>query len=113
MFLKTSNVQPGLQHLLLFQKDLQHYKEKLCHTVADFLRQQDMVRCTHRVRNIIGYSFAKHRGGESGVDILGIQVLILAVEHQRGCFAAQQVGECTPHHGETEHRAVLWVDSRG
>lgn len=70
------------------------------------------LRLTHRVRHIIGYSFAKHWSGQSGVDVLGIQVLILAVEHQRGGFAAQQVGECTPHHGETEHRAVLWVGSR-
>lgn len=67
--------------------------------------------CTHRVRNIIGHTFAKHWGGESGVDILCVQVLVLAVEHQRGRFAAQQVGERAPHHGETEHWAILWVDS--
>ena len=68
------------------------------------------LRQTHRVRHVVGYSFAKHWGGESGVDILSVQVLVLAVEHQRGCFAAQQVGEGFPHHGETEHRAVLSED---
>lgn len=69
------------------------------------------IRCTHRVWNIIGNSFAKHRSGQPGVDVLGVQVLVLAVEHQRGCFAAQQVGECAPYHGETEHRTVLWAVS--
>lgn len=70
------------------------------------------LRWTHGVGDVIGYTFAKHWGGQPGVDVLGVQVLILAVEHQRGRVAAQQVGERTPHHGETEHRAVLWVDSR-
>lgn len=67
---------------------------------------------THGVWHIIGYSFAKHWGGQSGVDVLGVQILILAVEKQCGCFAAQQVGEGFPHHGETEHGAILSVDGR-
>lgn len=70
------------------------------------------LRWTHRVGDIIGYSFAKHRRGQSGVDVLCIQVVVLAIEHQLGCVAAEQVGECAPHHGETEHWAVLWAGSR-
>lgn len=62
---------------------------------------------THRVWHIVGDSFAKHRGGQSGVDVLGVQILVLAVEQQRRRFAAQQVGERFPHHGEAEHWSVL------
>lgn len=66
---------------------------------------------THGVGDVIGDSFAKHGSGQSGVDVFGVQVLVLAVEEQRGCFATQQVGECAPHHGETEHGSVLWVEN--
>lgn len=128
VFPKMSNVESSLQHLLLFQKDLQHIKEdtviagfiQLQHAVIPFSSnvalwiclKLDFLRWTHSVGDIVGYSFAKHRSGQSGVDILCIQVVVLAVEHQRGCFAAEQVGERAPHHGETEHRAVLWAGSR-
>lgn len=64
------------------------------------------------VGHVVGYSFAKHWSGQSGINVLSIQVLILAVEHQCGSFTAQQVSEGTPHHGEAEHRAVLRGDSR-
>lgn len=67
---------------------------------------------THGVGDVIGDTFAKHRSGQSRVDVFGIQVLVLAVEEQRGCFATQQVGECAPHHRETEHGSVLWVENR-
>lgn len=66
-----------------------------------------MLQWTHVIRDIIGDSFAKHWCGQPGVNVLCVQVVILAVEHQRGRFAAQQVGERTPDHGEAEHRAVL------
>lgn len=71
-----------------------------------------MLQWTHMIRDIIGDSFAKHWSGQSGVDVLCVQVVILAVEHQRGRLAAQQVGECTPDHGEAEHRAVLWAQGQ-
>lgn len=70
-------------------------------------------RYTHRVRDVIGYSLAKHRRGQSGIDVLGVQILVLAVEHERGCIAAQQVGKCTADHGETEHRAILGGGQEG
>lgn len=66
---------------------------------------------THGVGDVIGDSFAKHRSGQSGVDVFGVQVLVLAVEEQRGCVAAQQVGEGAPHHGEAEHGSILWVEN--
>lgn len=64
-------------------------------------------RGTHRVRDVVSDSFSKHRSGEPGVDVLCIQVFVLAVEHERSCVTAQEVGEGTASHGETEHWPVL------
>lgn len=112
MFLKVGDVQPSLQHLLLFQKDLQRHKEVWSrYPVAVPPRRTCSLACsrTHGVWDVIGDSFAKHRRGQSGVDVFGVQVLVLAVEEQRGGVAAQQVGEGAPHHGEAEHGSILWV----
>lgn len=62
---------------------------------------------THIVGHIISHSFAEHWSGQFGIDIFCVQIFILAVEHQCSCVAAQQEGEGFPHHGETEHRAIL------
>lgn len=67
---------------------------------------------THGVRDVVSDSFSKHRRGEPGVDVLRVQVVILAVEHERGGVAAQQVGEGAANHGETEHWPVLRTDRR-
>lgn len=75
------------------------------HSSVDWFQH---IRVTHRIGDIIGHSSAKHWSGQFGVNILSVQVFILAVKHECGCFAAQKVGEGFPHHGETEHWAVLW-----
>lgn len=119
VFLKVSDVEPSLQHLLLFQKDLQRHKETVRSADLDPLPDccpTSQCTCslacfrTHGVGDVIGDSFAKHWSGQSGVDVFGVQVLVLAVEEQRGCVAAQQVGEGAPHHGEAEHGSILWVE---
>lgn len=68
---------------------------------------------THGVRDVVSDSFSKHRRGESGVDVLRVQVVVLAVEHECSCVTAQQVGEGAASHGETEHRPVLRRDTQG
>lgn len=73
----------------------------------DDLTKKVALKGTHRVRDVVSDSFSKHRRGEPGVDVLCIQLVVLAVEHERSCVTAQQVGEGAASHGETEHWAVL------
>lgn len=72
-----------------------------------------VLKDTHGVRDVVSDPFSKHGCGEPGVDVLGVQVVILAVEHERSGVAAQQVGEGAASHGETEHWAVLGRDTQG
>lgn len=62
---------------------------------------------SYRVWDIVRHSFPKHWCGESRINIFSIKVFILAVEHEGGRIAANEVGESLSHHGETEHRAIL------
>lgn len=68
---------------------------------------------SHRVGDVVGHALPEHRRGQSGVDVLGVQLLVLAVEHERRRVAAQQVGEGAAGHGEAEHRPVLGVGAGG
>lgn len=112
VFPKACNVQSSLEHFFLLQKDLVWGKKKfkmevwvifLLWTCSD----EGDTRGTHRVGDVVSDSFSKHRRGEPGVDVLCIQVIVLAVEHERSCVTAQEVGEGAASHGETEHWPVL------
>lgn len=107
------DVQSGLQHLLLLQKNLKRSQREFSVWIPEReLMHHHLRHHTHGVGHVVGDSFAKHRGGQSGVDVFGVQVVVLAVEEQRGGFAAQQVGERAPDHGETEHGSILWVENK-
>lgn len=62
---------------------------------------------SYRIGHVVCDALAEHGCGEARVNILGVQVVVLAVEHERGRIAAQQIREGFPDHREADHGAVL------
>ncbi len=57
--------------------------------------------------HIVGHAAAKHGRGEVGVEVLGVEVVVVRVPEDGGGLGAQQIGHIGAKHGEAEHRAVL------
>lgn len=62
---------------------------------------------SYRIGHVVSDALAEHGCGEARVNVLGVQIVVLAVEHERGRFAAQQIREGLPDHREADHGAVL------
>ena len=61
----------------------------------------------YMVRYIVCNPFSKNWCGQSRIDILCIEIFVLAVEHQCGCLTTQKVGKGFAHHGKADNGPIL------